>query len=416
MTKETYLKKLFQAYYRQHAPNFEPIPSLTEREFAFLHWGKGGMIRHIGFHDDNMLRQDLILNAPRHSYRSAAHYESPAESTMDKKNLKACDFVVDIDADHLPVECAKDHNYSICKQCSAIFPTDAQEACTQCGHTKFSKIVWICDECLQATKNHIYNLIDNFLYDDFGINPEEIEIYFSGHRGYHVHIETPALSHLNSDGRREIVDYITGQGFSFRLANFTKMQAGWNGFLTDQLGWPGKIAREFHRILKSGEDSMREAFANELNSSVYNTLVAGRQFLLEQLERKKNLWQIKGISEKIWQHIFDVLRHRIMSDVDVVVSIDLHRLIRLEGSIHGKSGFTVQRVDFDALKNFDPLRDALAFPNTKENTVKLQITSPICPKIRIGEDVYGPFTKDERIEIPLNAALFLLCKDVADLG
>ena len=243
----------------------------------------------------------------------------------------------------------------------------------------------------------------------------EIQILFSGHRGYHIHIESEALQHLDQNGRREIVDYITGQGFSVRLANFGKIQGGTVGFKLDQLGWPGKYTREFRQILMQDDERIKKIFENNLNESIIKLLLEQKQFLLYQIHEKKPMWNIKGIGEKNWIQILEVLRQNIMADVDVVVSIDLHRLIRLEGSIHGKSGFRVLQVDFNNLKKFDPLVEALAFPHSEENYVSLRVTSPIAPKIEINNTIYGPFTKDEEIKVPLNVALFFLCKEVVDI-
>lgn len=415
MTKETYLKKIFQAYYREHVSEIPPIHGLVNREFAFLQWTKPGMIRHIGFMDQTGLIQDLTSNGPRHAYRSAAYYEAPSAPSMDKKKLLGCDFVVDIDADHLPTNCIKDHNYSVCKKCGADFPTENIETCPECQNTKFNKITWICDECLAATKTHIVRLIENFLLPDLGISLDEIQILFSGHRGYHIHIESEKFQHLDQDARREIIDYITGQGFSVRLANYTKVQGTMIGFRVDQLGWAGKYAREMRNLLLQNEEVFRFQLKDRLNESIIKLLLENRRYLLPIIEQKKPSWNIKGIGEKTWIQILDILRQNIMADVDVVVSIDLHRLIRLEGSIHGKSGFRMMHVGYNQLTKFDPLSDAISFPRTEENTVKLKITAPHAPKIRIGDRVYGPYIRDENIGVPLNVAIFLLCKDVADL-
>jgi DNA primase small subunit len=412
---EFYVKKLFQAYYREHLSKYPEISMFEKREFAFLHWMKPGMVRHIGYSNRDTLLFDLVSNGPRHSYRSAALYQNPSDLAMDKKNLLGCDFVVDIDADHLPTSCANKHNYSICQKCNAVYPGDKNDACKECEHTKFRKITWICDECLDATKVQIRNLVENFLLDDLSIPENDIQLYFSGHRGYHIHLESEALQHLNQDARRDLVDYMTGQGFSLKLAQFGKVAGGFNGFRLDQWGWAGKYAKKFYQILSHGEPAIRQIFEPVLPANMLKILIEHRDFLRDQLDKHNPSWYIKGAGESFWMQVLDVLRHQIMADVDVVVSIDLHRLIRLEGSIHGKSGFYVKEVPYTELSQFDPLSNALAFPVSDQNLLKLKITSPVCPKIRIGEKAYGPFTQDEIVSVPVPTALFLLCKEVAEL-
>ena len=50
------------------------------------------------------------------------------------------------------------------------------------------------------------------LDDDFGFSLNELHVFFSGHRGYHVHVEDEAVRSLDAMARKEIVDYVTGLG------------------------------------------------------------------------------------------------------------------------------------------------------------------------------------------------------------
>ena len=50
------------------------------------------------------------------------------------------------------------------------------------------------------------------LENDFGFSQDELHVFFSGHRGYHVHIENDAVRSLDAMARKEIVDYVTGLG------------------------------------------------------------------------------------------------------------------------------------------------------------------------------------------------------------
>jgi hypothetical protein len=60
-----------------------------------------------------------------------------------------------------------------------------------------------------------------------------------------------------------------------------------------------------------------------------------------------------------------------------------------------------------ALDRFDPLEDAVAF-----NDGMLRVSIDDCHAFRIGDQTFGPYTNEEA-ELPLAAALFLLCKRVA---
>ncbi|MFH0850669.1 MAG: hypothetical protein V1924_07015, partial [Candidatus Bathyarchaeota archaeon] len=97
------------------------------------------------------------------------------------------------------------------------------------------------------------------------------------------------------------------------------------------------------------------------------------------------------------------------SEIDTVVTTDIHRLIRLPNTLHGKTGWQVQTIPYGELPDYDPLRSAIAL---KGPPVKLEFRK--APSIRIGETRYGPYS-DETAELPLEAALFYLCKKGARL-
>jgi DNA primase small subunit len=101
--------------------------------------------------------------------------------------------------------------------------------------------------------------------------------------------------------------------------------------------------------------------------------------------------------------------------IDVPVTIDVHRLIRMEGLLHGKTGFQVMPIEYEHLKDFNPLVEALSFPQNRTNLYEIKITSPEVPVIKINDETFGPYSLDEVVEVPLSTAIFLLCKDVADI-
>ena len=52
------------------------------------------------------------------------------------------------------------------------------------------------------------------LENDFGFSLDELHVFFSGHRGYHVHVEEESVRSLDAMARKEIVDYVTGLGLT----------------------------------------------------------------------------------------------------------------------------------------------------------------------------------------------------------
>ncbi len=85
------------------------------------------------------------------------------------------------------------------------------EECPACGGVKFETKTWACEECIDTTRHETRKLL-GMLTNDFGFSEHEIHTYFSGHRGYHIHVENEAVQSLDTMARKELVDYVTGVG------------------------------------------------------------------------------------------------------------------------------------------------------------------------------------------------------------
>ena len=95
--------------------------------------------------------------------------------------------------------------------------------------------------------------------------------------------------------------------------------------------------------------------------------------------------------------------------IDTVVTTDIHRLIRMGDTLHGKTGLKKVEVPVAGIESFDPLKGAIAF---KEGTVAVYVIE--APQFRLGEETYGPY-KGEKVELPTAAAMLLLCKGTAQV-
>ena len=79
-----------------------------------------------------------------------------------------------------------------------------------------------------AIRNSILNILntipgERFLIPDFGIKEDQMNVVFSGHRGYHLKIENEDIRTLSSDERREIVDYVTGKNISLEILGLREL-------------------------------------------------------------------------------------------------------------------------------------------------------------------------------------------------
>lgn len=71
-------------------------------------------------------------------------------------------------------------------------------------------------DALDRAKEETSKLV-NFLTRDFGFHKNELEINFSGSKGYHIHISTPEVLELGGDERKEILDFVTLTGLDRNL-------------------------------------------------------------------------------------------------------------------------------------------------------------------------------------------------------
>ncbi len=423
MSDFTYLKRLFQVYYQEKQFEFPKVSSFNLREFGLIPWEKKVyMKRHMIFDNPDVLRSYLIKDAPRHLYSSGSLYLKPDVPDMNNKEYQGCDFIIDIDVDHFYTPCKEQHDLWICKDCG-FEGTGMPETCPKCKGSKFTKISWVCDQCLDAAKNEITKLIFNFLIPDFGIDEKNLRIAFSGHRGYHLKIESEDIRKLNSEERREIVDYITGENINFEILGLNEKSNIIYGLLEENIGWSQKIMKKIIEVLNQPKNVIENMFLDEnifgFTSNYVTSFLNYKDDFLELISKgERNVWAIEGFGLTNWKKLLRGIVKLIGIELDGPVSIDIHRLIRYPGSLHGKTGFKVQEIELNELDDFNPLDesneklDPIVF-YSKNITQKLEIVERALPITKIKGTKYGPYIQGEKIKVPHHIAIFLLCKEVA---
>ncbi|BAI61611.1 probable DNA primase small subunit [Methanocella paludicola SANAE] len=396
-----FLKKRFREYYAEHPVPMPP--GFMQREWGFLFYEDMPdksrpmqMHRHKSFNSAAELNDYLKSMAPQHAYHSAAYYQYPQAPTMLEKKWLGADLIFDLDADHLPN------------------PPKSYAG------------------MLEMVKVEIVRLIDEFLIDDLGFSEKDMDIVFSGGRGYHVHIRDERVRTLKSPERREIVDYILGTGLnSDRIfIKATKVVEGFKGQKTTGVwqidgfgdgqpgyGWNRRVAGYISDKLADIGRLEDKAAKKELKKYELDTGQAGA--LLEisrstteldkirkqgRLEIKSNL---KGFFKNMLDGTIDQFKVDVAGKTDEPVTADIKRLIRLPGSIHGGSSFGVIPLTRKQLETFNPLEDAIIFT---ESPVRVLVTKPqeveIRGKIwRVSEGVG---------RLPENVAMYLMCRGSAE--
>jgi len=416
--------------------SFQPIvecPNCQSKDVRATSW-----IRHLGYRSKDDMTKDLATLAPDSVYHSAAFYKIPTATHMHEKEWMGAELVFDIDADHLDLKCSNDHDTWICNnpdcrktgtgkppdicpvcgdvwycensRCNKVGSGELPKECPECKSKVTQKQFglstrkWICDRCLDVARNHTKKLVDEFLISDFGFDADKIQINYSGHRGYHVRVRDPKVYKLDSNARIEIVHYVMGSGFKGEKAVI--QERGTNRVSNrDFPGWNGKVADAIITFIQNLDDySGKEKWIKPLKEKKIEAI--------DGLQRQTPILspKVRGVGLKSWQEIAELAVESYGAQIDRPVTHDIHRVIRLIGSLNGKTGFTVSEIPIDELDAFDPFNDAIAF---KEGWLKVKFREGFTiPTFRILDEVYGPFS-GEMVELPLGVAVFVLCKGVA---
>lgn len=402
-------REQFARYYaRQQVP---PPVRLPRREFAMFPFASETVMRrHAAFRTPEEFEEFLAQEVPRHVYYSSAYYRVPDHPKMAQKEWLGADLIFDLDADHL------------------------REAA---GLTYEGQ--------LELVKRKVRALLEEFLLGDFGIPPENAQLFFSGGRGYHVHVRDEAFLTLNSPERRELVEYVMGSGFDATTAiderrdgargptdvsvvpgegtlaprRPGKVRASKHLFPSETPGWRGRTTRGVLAMLARWERSDRATVRAELEAAGASRPEA-RQFVrklldegkAEQIRQTLSLDVFKGEVPALLLDL--VLRQaaiEVQGETDAPVTTDIHRLIRLPGSLHGGTGLRVTPLSLESLDPFDPLRDA-ALPAVSGETVEVELAETVDHEVG-GFRAQG--AAGDRRTLPAPAALFLMLRGEAAL-
>ena len=407
-----FMRRAFARYYDSSSVD---IPyRFGRREFGFIMFEGGFFKRHMAFEKSGQLQNFMRNAVPRHAYYSTAYYRRPNGAKMADKGWMGADLIFDLDADHIA------------------------------GAERMTY-----PEMLAAVKKQFVKLVDDFLNLDFGFDYKDIEIVFSGGRGYHAHIADERVIRLQSHERREIVDYITGVGLDLdrvlekdaaevaKYKEHRKIIDVYRLAPKDAGGWKGKISRSIGELLlemkEMGEKewvSMMRAEVEEIGKeqvarmsgaknmgkgtfeSLYRELFTKGKYRRILEEGNLNIFRSEKQKDLFLFLMLRMLKLSLEGETDEPVTSDIKRLIRLPGSLHGKSALRVIELDRERLDDFNPVVDAI--PDIfREREVKILLKSDTVQPI--GEEAGNKLYAGE-MTAPLYLALFLMGRKMAVLS
>tara|TARA_B110000881_G_C18575603_1_gene518339 strand:+ start:425 stop:1399 length:975 start_codon:yes stop_codon:yes gene_type:complete len=320
---------------------------------------------------------------------------------LDKEWLGA-DLIFDLDGDHLPGVSDRD------------FPT-----------------------MINLIQEQAWSLWSDFLEPEFGFKEEHVQTSFSGHRGFHIHVRDPNLFHLDSNARRELVNHIRGEGIN--------IQTTLSG--TDS-SWKKRVEIGTQAVIKKLQSISEQKSPNSPEMKHFSEILASRSNFSDN---KIKFSSPKTISSKISQlaeySVDDSRISRLQEDqnllvfgesltplfwelvkgdssvvlgnageTDEAVTVDIKRVIRCVGSLHGKCGlrvtdFPLNRLNPHNSKSFDPLNEAIVFKGNSLSKLKL-IAEDVTVSLG-GIEVHGNI--GDIVEVNESLATFLILKGWAEV-
>ena len=383
----------FSDYYKSlnHNDLFVP-PRLKNREWMFIPWGSHPPDRHRGFLDKKGLSDYLKQRSPHSCFHSTAYYKLPNERKMLDKQWLGADLIFDLDGDHLPGVSDND------------FPT------------MISKI-----------QEQAWTLWSEFLEPEFGFKEKYVQTSFSGHRGFHIHVRDPSLLHLDSNARRQLVNYIRGEGISVQTT-LSGPESGWQSRINTGIS---SVTHKLKIIDEKGPD--HKLYLDELESAMEKRAKSPESKIKkasrakikeiaeladeERLGRLSRDNKLRVFGEKNTSIFWEMVKGDSSvvlgsaGETDEAVTVDVKRVIRWIGSLHGKCGLRVtemplHRLNPDSSNAFDPFTEPIVFSSDKKFNILLNkddVTVELAGKRAEGD-------AGDRLEVTEALATFIVLK------
>jgi len=356
----SFLRQAYREYYFKRADSIEFPVDVGAREFGYIPFG-GGMVRHLSFRSDGEAIAEILKQSPSSVYCSNARYESPAAS-IEEKGWLGAELIFDIDATDVPTPCKRGHDLWYCENCHSFGRLPRPPKCTKCGKQS-AEFHGTCETCLAAAKDQALRVVD-FLTKDFGVSRGAIRLYFSGNRGFHIHVSDERFTPLDQQGRAEIADYVRGASLPLNQTIASTFRRRPVGMKSLEEGWTRRIAQYV--------DSRRETFTGTLQKLVSDAITSNKAI------------------------------------VDSYVTTDIHRVFRLAGTLHGKTGLCKTRIG--SIDQFDSQTDPVVL-NAKTVAIKVDFY----PTFWINGEEFGPF-KSQMAELPTYAAVPILSMGLGEVA
>jgi DNA primase small subunit len=382
--KEIFLKKIFKKYYYNNVTKITIPARLPEREIGYFTFSHDGMIRNLKVENVGELSALILHEAPKAFYYSSAYYDDPS-APINSRVWKGADLIFDIDLDHLPKVEGLMEILFFCNDCRTFF-SSTKKNCTNCGSNKIEEIKIATKNGLEYCKQEIVKLSD-VLIRDFGLSNNDLKIYFSGKRGYHLAVENSSYEKADQNFRLELSDYLTLNGFRLKRIIDERSSSEQQSYFFPtpwEKGWPGRFSKDFcEKLLRlqinaPDEDFFRKTISEYISKNSYKDLL----------------------------NIFESIKQNLSIKIDVAVTTDIHRIFRMPDTLHGGTGLVKKKIV--DINSFSPLVDSAVL---SDEPTKVHVF--YSPKFELKEQQFGPYN-NQKVILPEMAAVFLVAMNLAE--
>ena len=327
----SFLSDAFRAYYARR-PSFR-VDDATQREWMVDPF-VGRLHRHIAVAGQDGVAALLAQENPWNVYHSLACYTNPGTNNMADKHRGRLRWQVLVDIDVKP-----------------------EPRLDGLGHETLSEAL------VRAKQQFLGTLL--ILEDELGVRPSEHEMCFSGAKGYHARITGAEFQRLPPEARAEIGRLIGGTNTALR--DLFPALHGPHPLLPLQQptgGLKRRIYLAMMRIRTMAATRPRPAALLGLCQR-YNPTIALPDSILDRIATtapqdlldRRDESEVVGIWHRMAQHLA-------CPSVDQSAIADVSRMVRLQGSLNGKTGLMCKPLQtIDEVQAFDPLVDANPHPH-----------------------------------------------------
>ncbi|MEM0321668.1 MAG: DNA primase small subunit domain-containing protein, partial [Thermoprotei archaeon] len=203
---------------------------------------------------------------------------------------------------------------------------------------------WISPSVYGEIKRRFLYLLENFIEADFGLDEKDYIIVFSGGRGYHLRIMTEPFVNFDQKLRRQIVEYIS---IGYKPGSSLIRSNAFQPFLHDY-GWSRKL---FEQIRNMDQQSLAEH--GLLSDSTVKRVISAFKKARTPSSVRLNKSEYTSMKK-----LFDLALDVCTVSIDERVTVDINRLLRAPGTVHGGSGLVCKILSKNEVEGFEPFKHA----------------------------------------------------------